>query len=78
MMCSRLLKHLPAEEQSRFYHVAGGFFDSVTERYTRVELGIETPAGYLAGDASHHGTDRFTVYRGAQRLFPCRTPARCR
>ena len=35
MMCSRLLKHLSVDEQSRFYHVAGGFFDSVTERYTR-------------------------------------------
>ncbi|OWY40189.1 multidrug transporter subunit MdtB [Xenophilus sp. AP218F] len=33
MMCARLLKHVPEEKQSRFYHASGRFFDNVIARY---------------------------------------------
>ena len=36
MMCSRLLKHLPQQEQSRFYRVSGEFFDQLSDAYARV------------------------------------------
>ncbi|KWR87399.1 MdtB/MuxB family multidrug efflux RND transporter permease subunit [Cupriavidus sp. IDO] len=33
MMCARLLKHVPEEEQSRFHRASGRFFDNVIHRY---------------------------------------------
>ncbi len=33
MMCARLLHHVPAAEQSRFFVVTGAWFDKVTVRY---------------------------------------------
>ena len=33
MMCARLLRHVPAAEQSRFFVVTGAWFDKVTVRY---------------------------------------------
>jgi len=33
MMCAKLLKHVPEEKQSRFYHASGAFLDRVIERY---------------------------------------------
>ena len=33
MMCARLLRHVPADEQSRFFVVTGAWFDKVTVRY---------------------------------------------
>ncbi|HEX8987470.1 MAG TPA: MdtB/MuxB family multidrug efflux RND transporter permease subunit [Rhodocyclaceae bacterium] len=33
MMCARLLRHIPEERQSRFYHASGAFFDRVIARY---------------------------------------------
>jgi multidrug efflux pump len=33
MMCARLLRHVPAAEQSRFFVVTGAWFDRVTVRY---------------------------------------------
>lgn len=33
MMCGRLLRHVPAAEQSRFFVVTGAWFDKVTVRY---------------------------------------------
>ncbi|MDB5775006.1 MAG: multidrug transporter subunit MdtB [Herbaspirillum sp.] len=35
MMCARLLKHVPEEKQSRFYHASQRFFDGVIARYGR-------------------------------------------
>jgi multidrug efflux pump len=33
MMCSKLLRHTPEREQSRFYRESGAFFDAVIARY---------------------------------------------
>ncbi len=33
MLCARLLKHVPEEEQTRFYHSMGAFFDGIIARY---------------------------------------------
>ncbi|MEB0140944.1 MULTISPECIES: MdtB/MuxB family multidrug efflux RND transporter permease subunit [unclassified Undibacterium] len=33
MMCARLLKHVPEQKQSRFYHVSGAFFDRIIAFY---------------------------------------------
>jgi multidrug efflux pump len=33
MMCAKLLKHVPENEQGRFYHAAGAFIDNIIERY---------------------------------------------
>ncbi len=33
MMCARLLRHIPEDEQSRFYRSGGRFFDAVIARY---------------------------------------------
>ena len=33
MMCAKLLKHVPEEKQSRFYHASGAFYERVIERY---------------------------------------------
>ena len=33
MMCARLLKHTPAEKQSRFYRLTGKWFDAIIRRY---------------------------------------------
>ncbi len=33
MMCSKLLKHVPKEQQGRFYHQSGIFFERVIARY---------------------------------------------
>ena len=35
MMCARLLKHVPAEKQGRFYVVTGDWFERVIARYGR-------------------------------------------
>ncbi|HYJ19441.1 MAG TPA: MdtB/MuxB family multidrug efflux RND transporter permease subunit [Burkholderiales bacterium] len=35
MMCARLLRHIPVNEQSRFYRAGGRFFDNVIARYGR-------------------------------------------
>ena len=35
MMCARLLRHIPENEQSRFYRAGGRFFDGVIARYGR-------------------------------------------
>jgi multidrug efflux pump len=36
MMCARLLKHVPEEEQGWFYHAAGQFFDRTIAGYGRM------------------------------------------
>jgi multidrug efflux pump len=36
MMCARLLKHTPENEQGRFYKASGRFFDAIIERYGRI------------------------------------------
>ncbi|TDR72445.1 MdtB/MuxB family multidrug efflux RND transporter permease subunit [Paludibacterium purpuratum] len=36
MMCARLLKHIPEEQQGWFYHASGQFFDRVIAGYGRV------------------------------------------
>src|SRR5207244_9322275 len=33
MMCAKLLRHIPEEEQTRFYHKSGEIFDRVIKRY---------------------------------------------
>ena len=33
MMCAKLLKHTPEEQQSRFYHASGAFYERVIARY---------------------------------------------
>ena len=33
MLCARLLKHVPEEEQGRFYHTMGTFFDNIIAHY---------------------------------------------
>ncbi|HJV36993.1 MdtB/MuxB family multidrug efflux RND transporter permease subunit [Geomonas sp.] len=33
MMCARLLKHVPEEQQGWFYHASGRFFDRTIEKY---------------------------------------------
>ncbi len=33
MMCARLLRHIPEEQQGRFYHASGVFFERVIARY---------------------------------------------
>jgi multidrug efflux pump len=33
MMCGKLLRHIPEDKQSRFYHASGAFFDAVIARY---------------------------------------------
>jgi multidrug efflux pump len=33
MMCAKLLRHTPEEEQGWFYHASGRFFDRIIERY---------------------------------------------
>ncbi len=33
MLCARLLKHVPEDEQTHFYHLMGDFFDRVIARY---------------------------------------------
>ncbi len=35
MMCARILKHVPEEQQGRFYHASGQFFDRVIAAYGR-------------------------------------------
>ena len=35
MMCARLLRHVPPNEQTRFYRASGAFFDAVIARYGR-------------------------------------------
>ena len=35
MMCARLLRHVPSNEQTRFYRASGAFFDAVIARYGR-------------------------------------------
>jgi multidrug efflux pump len=36
MMCARLLRHIPAAEQSAFYRASGRWFDAVIARYGRM------------------------------------------
>src|SRR6185437_547014 len=36
MLCARLLKHVPADQQSAFYHGMGAFFDNVIARYGKM------------------------------------------
>ncbi len=36
MMCAKLLRHTPAEQQGRFYRKSGELFDRVIERYARM------------------------------------------
>ncbi len=36
MMCARMLKHTPEEEQSAFYHRMGKFFDDIIAHYGRM------------------------------------------
>ncbi len=36
MMCAKLLHHVPAEKQGRFYHASGQFIDGVIVRYGRM------------------------------------------
>ena len=33
MMCAKILRHVPEEDQGRFYHASGQFFDRVIARY---------------------------------------------
>ena len=33
MLCARLLKHTPEDQQTRFYHTMGAFFDGMIARY---------------------------------------------
>jgi multidrug efflux pump len=36
MMCARLLKHVPEQEQGWFYHAAGAFIDRIIARYGKM------------------------------------------
>ncbi|MBS1210867.1 MAG: multidrug transporter [Proteobacteria bacterium] len=36
MMCARLLRHIPEDQQGRFYHTSGRFFEAVIARYGRM------------------------------------------
>lgn len=40
MMCARLLRHVPEEKQSRFYHASGRFLDRIIAGYGRLLTGV--------------------------------------
>jgi multidrug efflux pump len=71
MMCARLLKREPKEEeQGRFYRASGAWIDWLIAAYGRPAVGAQAPAADPAGGHRHPGADRVAVHGGAQGLLP--------
>ncbi len=71
MMCARLLRHTPEEEQGRFYRVSGKAFD----RHYRVlwknaALGARQADGYPSGGSGDPGVHHIPIHYSTKRLFP--------
>ena len=71
MMCARILKHTPEEQQGRFFRASGLMFDRIIASYGRtLRWVLGTPDGDAAGGRGHPGADRAPLSDRPQRLFP--------
>ena len=71
MMCARLLKHTPKEEQGRFYRVTGEWFDNIDPELRRdARLGARPPGRHAARRHRHAAAHRAAVHLRSQGLLP--------
>ena len=71
MMCARLLKHTPEEQQGRLFHASQRVFDRIIDVLRQdPALGARAPDGDAAGGGGHPGPDGASLYRRAQGLLP--------
>ncbi len=67
MMCSRILRHTPDEQQGRFFKASERVFDKMIAFYgTNAEVCPQVPDHNAAGSRSHAGADYFSVHRHPQ------------
>jgi multidrug efflux pump len=71
MMCSRILRHTPEEEQGRFYRVSERAFERMIAFYGRT-LKVCAPLsnGDAAGRCRYPRSNRFPLHHHSQRFFP--------
>ena len=70
MMCARLLKHTPEEQQSRLFRASQRIYDRIIDFYAAtLRWVLQAPDGDAAGGGRHPGHDGVPVYRRAQGLL---------
>ncbi len=71
MMCSKLLKHTPEENQGRFYRASENALQR-RHRFLRqdAEVGAAVAGGDAAGRGRDSGFDHLPVHRNSQRILP--------
>ena len=70
MMCARLLKHTPEEQQSRLFRASQRLYDRIIEFYaTTLRWVLRHQTGDPPGGGGHPGPDGVPLYRRAQGLF---------
>ena len=71
MMCSRLLRHTPESQQTRFYRKSEEVFNNIIAFYGRtLQCGAEAPDDHSAGGGRHAGPDVCALQYCAQGVFP--------
>ena len=71
MMCARLLRHTPAEQQGRFYRASERLFDRIIEGVRQhAALGARTPARDAAGRGRRARPHHRALHRHAQGVLP--------
>ena len=71
MMCARLLRHTPEEEQGKFYRKSQVGWEKLISFYGRtLRWVLDRQNGYPYGGGSYSCGDGLTLYRCAQRFFP--------
>ena len=70
MMCARLLKHTPEEQQSRLFRASQRVYDRIIDYYaTTLRWVLQAPDRDAAGGRGHPGADGAPLHRGAQGLL---------
>jgi multidrug efflux pump len=71
MMCSRILRHTPKEQQGRFFKASERVFENIIAFYGRtLKFVLRFPDHHAAGCRSHAGADHFSLHLIPKGFFP--------
>ena len=70
MMCAKLLKHTPKDQQTWFYRKSEKVFEGSIAFYGRARMDARPRMGNADGCDRHAGADDRALHRRAQGLFP--------
>ena len=70
MMCSKLLKHKPEQQQGRFYQASERGFQAIIDFYARtLQFVLRFQGTHFAGGDRYAGADDFSVHRDSEGIF---------